>query len=139
MDDYMKLFDLIGELARHRYQSAEKHFSEMGFNHTEARLLTLLNKEGGRAAQDNLSGMIYVDRSNVGRALKRLEQDGYVKRNQDVTDKRTNFVQMTQKGEKAVNELSKIRKKMVKGFFGSLTKEEARQTVKFLGKVFENG
>ncbi|MEJ7787147.1 MAG: MarR family transcriptional regulator [Solirubrobacteraceae bacterium] len=48
----------------------------MGLNHTEARLLRMLDEEGGAATQDALSRRLAVDRSNAGRAFKRLEQAG---------------------------------------------------------------
>src|SRR5512145_2076009 len=83
VSSFMKLFDLIGELARRRYQAAEQCFSALGLNHTEARLLAILSQHHGVAAQDVLSNRLTVDRSNAGRALQRLEQDGYVSRRKD--------------------------------------------------------
>ena len=129
------LFDLVGVLARRRYQAAERYFSTLGLNHTEARLLTLLHKENGATTQDALSNMLFVDRSNAGRALKRLEHEGYVERRKDDTDKRTNLVHMTAKGRTAVAEISKLRTKMVEGFFGDLTEEEAGGIVVLLRKA----
>ncbi len=108
MDNFLTLFDLIGVLARRRYQIAERYFSALGLNHTEARLLTLLGREGGTATQETLSNLIFVDRSNVGRALQRLEQGGYIERRKDDVDKRTNLVQITAKGHRTVGELSKL-------------------------------
>jgi len=124
MDSFLTLFDLIGELARRRYQVAERCFSVLGLNHTEARLLTLLHQQGGVAAQDALSNRLSVDRSNAVRALQRLEQEGYVLRRKDKTDKRANLVQMASKGRKAVSEISKLRKKMARTFFGNLTENQ---------------
>ena len=62
MDNYLKLFDLIGVFARRRYRAAEQNFSTLGLNHTEARLLTLLDQEAGTATQEVLSNMLFVDR-----------------------------------------------------------------------------
>jgi len=129
------LFDLVGVLARRRYQAAERYFSTLGLNHTEARLLTLLHQENGAATQDALSNMLFVDRSNAGRALKSLERERYIERRKDDTDKRTNLVQMTAKGRTAVAELSKLRTKMIQGFFGDLTEEEAGEIIGLLRKA----
>ena len=81
MNNLNTLFDLIGGLARRRFQTAERYFSTLGLNHTEARLLNLLDRENGAATQDALSNMLFVDRSNAGRALKSLEHEGYIERN----------------------------------------------------------
>lgn len=138
MDSFLMLFDLIGVLARRRYLTAERYFSTLGLNHTEARLLTLLSQAGGEATQDALSNLLFVDRSNAGRALKRLEQGGYVARYEDNTDKRTKFVQMTAKGRETVIEISKLREKIVQSFFGDLKEDEAKVIVDLLGKAVKN-
>jgi DNA-binding MarR family transcriptional regulator len=125
MDGFHALFDCIGDLARRRFQLAERHFAAVGFNHTEARLLTLLHHQGGEAAQDALSSQLHVDRTNAGRALQRLERDGYLTRAASETDKRARQVRITAKGRKAVNQLHKLRDRIVAGFFGTLPEPEA--------------
>jgi len=134
MNSLQTLFDLIGVLARRRYQIAEQYFATLGLNHTEARLLTLLSEEGGAAGQDALSNRLFVDRTNSGRALKHLEDEEYVRRRRDAEDKRANLVEITAKGRKAVTEISKLRKKMAQSFFGDLTEDEAGRIVELLGK-----
>jgi len=138
VNNFLTLFDLIGELARRRYQTAERCFSALGLNHTEARLLTLLRQQDGVVAQDALSNGLSVDRSNAGRALQRLEQDGYILRRKDGVDKRANLVQITPKGRKAVVEISRLRKKMAESFFGDLKEEDAGAIVDLLGKALTN-
>lgn len=135
MSSFNTLFEMIGELARRRYLTAERDFAALGLNHTEARLLTLLSQEGGVCAQEALSNMLYVDRSNAGRALKRLEQQGYVARRKDEADKRAYLVEMTGKGRKAASEIAKLGKKMAQSFFGDLKEEEATMIVELLKKA----
>lgn len=135
MNNLLALFELIGVFARRRYQAAEQHFAAIGLNHTEARLLTLLHQEGGAASQDALSGQLVIDRTNVGRAMKRLEQDGFIKRRKDEADKRANLVEMTAKGRKAVRDIVKIRDRMAREFFGDLTDSEAGKAVVLLNKA----
>lgn len=134
-NSFLTLFDLIGELARRRYHTAERCFSALGLNHTEAHLLALLRREGGVAAQDVLSNGLSVDRSNSGRAMQRLEQAGYVVRRKDEVDKRANLVQITPKGAKSVVEISKLKKKMAQSFFGDLKEDEAGVIVDLLRKA----
>jgi MarR family transcriptional regulator for hemolysin len=138
VNSFLTLFDLIGELARRRYQAAERFFSALGLNHTEARLLTLLRQEDGVAAQDTLSNRLSVDRSNAVRALQRLEQEGHIRRRKDDADKRANLVRITPKGRKAVVEISKLRKGMAQSFFGDLKEDEAGAIVDLLRKALTN-
>jgi DNA-binding MarR family transcriptional regulator len=135
MDNFLRLFDVIGELARRRHQAAERCFARLGLNHTEARLLTLLNQAGGSATQDALSNSIFLDRSNAGRALNRLEHAGHVERRKDEVDKRTNLVQITDKGQATVAEIATLRQAMARQFFGDLTDDEAGAIADLLGNA----
>ena len=137
-NSFQTLFDLIGEFARRRYHTAERCFSALGLNHTEARLLKLLWQDGGAATQDALSNRLFVDRSNAGRALHRLEQDGYILRRKNDTDKRANLVQITPKGRRAVVAISRLKKKMAQSFFGDLKENEAGAIVHLLRKALTN-
>jgi MarR family transcriptional regulator, transcriptional regulator for hemolysin len=139
VNSFQALFDLIGELARRRYQTAERCFSALGLNHTEARLLTLLRQQDGVAAQDALSSRLFVDRSNAGRALQWLAQDGYILRRKDDADKRANLVRITPKGRKAVVEIARLRKKMAQSFFGDLKPAQAGAIVDLLRKALTHG
>jgi len=138
VNSFLTLFDLIGEFARHRYQTAERCFSALGLNHTEAQLLTFLRQEDGAAAQDALSNRLSVDRSNAGRALQRLEEEGYILRRKDDVDKRANLVQITAKGRKACVEISRLKKKIAQSFFGDLQEDEAGAIVDLLRKALTN-
>lgn len=135
MDNTLQLFDILGILARKRLQTAERFFSSLGLNHTEARLLSLLDQEGGVATQNKLSDSLFIDRSNTGRALKYLEQEEYIARCSDNVDKRANVVSITPKGCKAVSEIDKLRKKIAQTFFYAMEEDEVRKTIEFLIKT----
>lgn len=128
-DPFLILFEIVGVLARRRFLAAERSFSSLGLNHTEARLLSLLQEAGGACAQEALSGRTFLDRSNVGRALKRLEDEGFTVRRKDSADRRSNRVQITAKGRKAVAAMTGIRTKMAQNFFGDLRSNEARTII----------
>lgn len=136
MSQLSELFDLVGMLARRRRQLGERCFATLGLNHTEARLLTLLEQENGESTQDALSNKLFIDRSNSGRALKGLESSGYVIRAVDASDKRTRSVQMTTKGRAVVAEIARLRKEMADTFFGKMTNEEAGLILNLLRTSF---
>ena len=130
-----ELFDLIGVLARRRHQVAERGFAAVGLNHTEARLLVMLAEEKEPTTQDALSRRIHVDRSNAGRAFKRLEQLGYVARRKDGTDARTNLVEINADGREAAREVARLRRDLARTFFGDLTAADAATAVELLRKA----
>ena len=131
----LTLFDLIGDLARRRYQAAERGFAVVGLNHTGARLLTLLDRAGGTATQEALSNAITVDRSNAGRALKHLEQTGLIARRPDEANRKTNLVQITSAGRATVVELDRIQDTMAREFFANLNEHDAAALVTLLRKT----
>jgi DNA-binding MarR family transcriptional regulator len=135
MDAFLALFDMIGVLARRRYQTSERFFDALGLNHTEARLLTLLRDRGGAAAQDELSENLHVDRTNAGRALKRLVADGYASSHKADADKRANFIRLTAKGREAALEIGKLKKKIAQSFFRDLSEREAETVASLLSKA----
>ncbi len=135
MQSFPELFEIIGVLARRRYQCAERQFAKLGLNHSEARVLILLAQEKGTATQDTLSNLLFVDRSNAGRALKNLEQGGHIIRKKDKTDKRTNMVHLTALGKDTLVEIRQLKQGIIDGFFGTLSEPEAGQIVELMKKV----
>lgn len=135
MSSFETLFELIGDLARKRYQEAEKNFAPIGLNHSEARLLSLLQKSGGRSTQEILSSQLSIDRSNAGRALNKLEKNGYVTREESLKDRRTRLVLMTKLGMETVVEIQKIRKQIIEDLFSGLSEAEAHEAALILQKV----
>ena len=135
MQSFPELFEIIGVLARRRYQCAERQFAKLGLNHSEARILTLLDQEKGAATQDTLSNLLFVDRSNAGRALKNLEHSGHIVRKKDEADKRTNMVHLTPLGKDTILEIHKLKQEIVDGFFGALSETEAGHVVTLMKKM----
>lgn len=134
MDSFSELFEVIGVLARRRYQSAERNFAALGLNHSEARILMLLEQEAGTATQDTLANLLFIDRSNVGRAMKGLEQQGYIIRCKNDNDKRANLVHLTPEGSATLVEIRETKQKIIDGFFKDMTAEEARQATRLMKK-----
>lgn len=131
----LELAELIGRVARRWHQLAEKSFAALRLNHTEARLLTLLDQHGGDATQDTLSSQLNVDRSNAGRALSHLEESGMVVRRADEADARTKVVEITDSGRAAVKEIAQIHVEMAETLLGNLSKTDTRKTSELLRAV----
>jgi MarR family transcriptional regulator for hemolysin len=129
---HLELFELLGALARRRYQAAERAFAPLGLNHTEGRLLSMLEGEGGAATQDSLSRRLTVDRSNAGRAFKRLEAAGYVERRRDDADARAYLVGITPKGREAAAEVDRLRGEIARTFFEELSEADAARAIALL-------
>lgn len=130
---YLALFDLLGDLARYRFSLAEQLYAPLGLNHTEARALHLLAAEP--RAQDQLSACFVVDRSNVGRAVKRLEQQGLVIRQANPADKRTSLLALSPAGHALAAQVVAMKQQMMAQFFDGLDADEASVIYGLLKKI----
>lgn len=68
-------------------------------------LLCLYKKDG--VTQDDLSDYLYIDKSATARAIKSLEQKGYVTRDRDEEDRRFNRIYLTNKAKLNKTEITK--------------------------------
>lgn len=127
------LFDAIIVLARQRYHLAEKAFGAIGLNHSEARVLKRLSERGGEATQEALSAELGIDRSNTGRALKRLEGAGLIIRHKDEGDKRTNWVVLSAAGKAKLSDIAAVRQDMISQVFMDLSEDDAATIMTLLG------
>ena len=66
--------------------------------------LLAVNRNPG-ASQDFLVGYFCADKGNVARAVKKLEDEGYLRREPDSADHRQNRIFLTEKGEEALGEI----------------------------------
>lgn len=94
----------------HRQSQIYFNYALKEYNITSAEysfLLSLYRKEG--VTQDELSSYLHIDKSATTRAIRSLEQKGFVIRNKDDVDKRFNRVYLT---EKALNCKDKFRQQV---------------------------
>lgn len=84
-------------------------------------LVAVLNNDG--STQDELSLIVSVDKSAAARAIKALEDKGFVYREQDKLNRRQNRVYITEDGRKTwpvvQKELHKFEKLLTEGIDGS--------------------
>ena len=128
-DDPLRLLKRSVERLRHVRQR------DVGDAGADEASRIALDAEGGNATQDALSRQMFVDRSNAGRAFKRLEQAGHVTRRKDEGDGRTNLIDITAQGRDAAAEIKRLGDEMARTFFGDLTEADARTIVQLLSRA----
>ena len=84
MNTGQNTLDLFRNVTKKWMFIVDKELLPHGITHTEARLLSMLYA-CDRCPQDFLTAGVSIDRSNVGRALKKLEAAGYIKREKNET------------------------------------------------------
>lgn len=95
-------------------------------------LLYLYRNDG--VTQEELSTYLYIDKSATARAIKSLEEKGYVIRNKDSVDKRFNHVCLTDKANKYREEI----RQRIFHWSEFLTEDLDQETLENLYTILEN-
>jgi len=115
---------------------ADRELFSLGINHTEMRVLMFMYLYFEKGCnQEELISKLEVDRTNVGRALKKLEQCNYIDRLRNDIDRRTNKVFLTEEGESIREQLMDIRKRLHSSITSVLTRDELTTLLALLHKT----
>lgn len=108
--------------------------ARFGLGIREWRVLAILGFYGPSSAAD-LVGRVAFDKSTISRAIKRLEQDGYIARGPHPSDARRQLIFLTEKGadmHDRIAPVSRMRRRIIES---ALTEAERRQLGQMLEKL----
>lgn len=86
----------ISVLYRYRKSYVNKWLEPYGIVGVQFIILLVLFRRGG-ASQENISDHLKIDKTTTAKAIKKLENNGYLMRKKDPSDKRAYNVYLTQK------------------------------------------
>lgn len=126
----------IGRLISILHRQAQIYINctlkEYGITSAEyAFLLYLYRKDG--ITQDELSTYLYIDKSATARAIKSLEEKGYITRNKDDIDKRCNRVYISEKARLCETEI----KQRIHRWSEFLTEDMDEETIDMTFTILE--
>lgn len=105
-----------------------------GLSHAEMRMLLLLYAQDG-CSQDDLVSKQSIDRTNVGRALKKLESLGFVRRAKDSGDRRMNIVHLTDKGKRFKSYVLEAKRRIEKRLIDTISPQEYSEASRILSRI----
>ncbi|MDO9534168.1 MAG: MarR family transcriptional regulator [Bacillota bacterium] len=103
----------------------------------QALFLFALYQQDG-LSQEKLAYHLNIDKSTTARALDKLEQAGYVTREKNIKDLRSNQIFLTQKAIEFKPRLYSILERWTTILSEGMTEEEIETALKLLTKMFEN-
>jgi DNA-binding MarR family transcriptional regulator len=124
--------NLLTRLSRDVYRRATEDV--IGIRLKQFIALDYLREQGG-TTQQQLGDTLHLDKNNCVILLNDLEEDGYVARRRDPTDRRRHLVEMTPEGEKAVEEAEEKLETLEDEVIGELTAEERATLRDLLAKA----
>ena len=99
--------------------------------------LNALYKQDG-INQDEISEYLKIDKGTTAKAIKQLEKDGYVIRQEDTKDKRKKKVFLTEKAQKVKPAIRSALVSWNDGLWKGFTAEERVYTLKMIERIANN-
>ena len=99
-------------------------------------LNVLFEKDG--IHQEDISQILSIDKATTGRALKKLEGEGYVKRVRDTKDRRAYKIFLTHKGRKLEPILHQILSQWTSILSFDFSEKENERIKQLLGRMYQN-
>ena len=93
--------------------------------------------EDGRN-QEELAEVLKIDKGTTARAIKKLEENGFIRREKDEKDKRSNRVYLTEEGKGMKDNIFFVLNQWDKKMSEQLDEEERELMIKLLSKVCSN-
>lgn len=129
-------FMLIHSIMKKMWKIADRELAPLEILHTEMRILMALYffyADG--CSQEELVSQLDIDRSNVGRALKKLERLHYIERSKNEKDRRAYRVFLTEHGRAIQGQVMAIREAMKRTFTLEMTDQELDMFTSLLQKA----
>ncbi|MBR0451122.1 MAG: MarR family transcriptional regulator [Oscillospiraceae bacterium] len=99
-------------------------------------ILSILLENGNAGMrQKDLADKLGIRSAAMSEAIDKLEDNGYIERKVDETDRRATLIFLTEKGEARANEVHDQREHRFDRIFGDLTEDEKKQLLTLLRKM----
>lgn len=134
MRDCQNMGKYIGEIHRASGIYFTKKFSKFGIGAGQYLFLLNLYTHDG-ITQEELTDKIKLDKATTARAIKRLEDEGYVNRVRKENDRRAYNLKLTEKAEQIREEVYLIMDEWETKVRNCFTNEESEELMKLLNKL----
>lgn len=99
-------------------------------------LMMLYNKDG--VNQKTLAETLHIDKATSARAIKKLEEQGFVTRIRDANDRRNYNVFLTEKAKKLKPKIREMLRNWTKILLKDISKEDEEKLFNLLEKIAQN-
>lgn len=137
-NDYAKsMGHLISMLYKSHKRFMTSHLRQYGISGPMYRFIYTLSRHPG-AMQDFLSEFFYMDKGNVARVTKRLEELGFITRQVDPEDRRQYKLFLTAKGEDLVPKIRSLLNEWSRLLTENFEESEAALASSLLERMLDN-
>lgn len=134
MEEYEHIGKYIGELHRYSCMYFGKKFSKFRIGSGQYLFLLNLYRNNG-ITQEELTEKVRLDKATTARAVKKLEDEGYIKRIKKESDRRAYKLELTEKAEQIREEVYLIMEEWEIKIKSCFTNEESQELARLLNKL----
>ncbi len=126
------------KLNRLHRSAAEKRMSGCEIHRSQHMLLMFLHRCEKTPTQREIADRFEISPAAVATSLKRLEADGYIKRQTNKSDTRENMISITDKGRRVVEFSKQTFDELDRMTYEALTEKELCELDRLLTKIIVN-
>lgn len=124
-------------IVRYWRSFTEKKLKEFDLTFGEQIIIIFLSKNEN-VNQESISKRYMIDKGMVAKTLTRLEDKGFIKREQNPNNKRENIISLTEKSAYIIKYINTIFDDWNKILYGEMSKEDIDCVKRLTGKMAEN-
>lgn len=118
-------FQTLNRLFRRGMEYGHARIRECGLTDTEHMITTYVYAHGG-CSQDDAVRALRIDKTTLAKALRALEEKGFIRRGQHPRDRRRNALEITEAGRESIAAIIGIRDEWMRGVMSALNVDEQR-------------
>ena len=136
----VELADAVMRASKRMRRGTFQQLSPYGITPSQGRALDVLARDphhGGRIRLNQLADRLHIAPRSVTTVVDALEAAGLVARVQDPEDRRAILLQLTEAGDRMVEQISRVRQEVAEEYFGAITPEQRSSLLELLQTVDE--
>ena len=135
-DNVVKLFITA---AKSHHRVFENNVKGFGIHRSQHRILMFLSRRGNEpTSQKDIANFHEISPAAVAVSIKKLENEGLIKRVTDKNDNRANLIELTQKGQDIVEQTKCLIGALDAAMFEGFCEEEILEFSLYLSRLCDN-
>ena len=127
---------LLGIVLHRVMKRAKSKYEEFDLNRSQASILFTLHQRS--MSQKELAESLNMTPPSITSAIRKMEQEGYIRRRQDESDQRVMRLALTEKGAACVENVKRVADEMHELIFQGMSPEEIMLFRRLLIQINEN-
>lgn len=124
-------------ISRQFLRNLERKVMDTGVYSSQHQMLMCLGDNPG-CSQTMLAEKLHISTAAVTTTLKKLEKGGYISRETDSADNRTNQLQVTEKGRKVIEHSKQLFYELECDMYAGFSPEELQHLQKYYERILGN-